>query len=232
MNVDSMGFEIDSRSLHERVYDAMRQALLQGRFKAGQTLTIRELAASLKTSEMPVREAIKTLVAEKMLAQLPNRSFVVPRLEVKEFAEIIETRILLEGMAVRNAAKSADTDLVATLRALNEKMRSAVGRKENFEVLRYNQEFHFEIYRAGAASIMQDVIEMLWMRCGPYMAEALAEMDDVTTAMLAATEFHDTIIDGLEAHDPEAAFASLERDLGEASGWYRTFIERREAADG
>lgn len=228
MNIgSSTDFSIDARSLHERVYDTMRQALLQGRFKAGQTLTIRELASELKTSEMPVREAIKTLVAEKMLAQLPNRSFIVPRLGVAEFSDLIDLRILLEGMAVRAVAASADADLVAALRAANDNMREAVAQNSNLDVLRHNQEFHFLIYRAGAASIRIEVIEMLWTRCGPYMAEALFEMSDMSVAMTRATDFHDGIVDAIAKGDPEAAFASLEQDLLGASGWYRSFIEQR-----
>ena len=47
-------------------------------FDAGEMLRIQDLAETLQTSTMPVREALGRLVSEQALEALPNRSVRVP----------------------------------------------------------------------------------------------------------------------------------------------------------
>src|SRR5262245_13315456 len=67
-----------SGNLEDAAYAQMRQALIDGRFSPGQTFTIRALAQAFGTSPMPVRDALKRLVAERGLDLLRNRSVIVP----------------------------------------------------------------------------------------------------------------------------------------------------------
>jgi len=68
------GFAVVSRlTLQEQVYQALRNRLMVGGMTAGQSLTVRELAQQMGTSPMPVREAVKRLVAEKALEQSSDR---------------------------------------------------------------------------------------------------------------------------------------------------------------
>lgn len=211
---------IDSRSLQERVYDEIRHALLQGGFAVGQSLTIRGLAAAMGTSEMPVREALKRLIAEKMVVQLSNRTFQVPALAWDEFREILELRLFIEGKAVEKAMAHADSRLTIALARANETMRRALRQGENKLVLRANNEFHFLIYRASGSSVLVDMIEHLWMRSGPYLAEALSTIPNAREVFLKATEAHERLITALSAGDTARALAALTEDLGETAGWY------------
>ena len=72
---------------------------MAGRFQPGQTVTLRGLARSLGTSPMPVREALRRLIAERALDLGPNRSARVPVVTSAKYAEICEVRIALEGLA-------------------------------------------------------------------------------------------------------------------------------------
>ena len=65
---------IDRMTLQERVYLALRKALILGRFAPGQALTVNELALRFETSPMPVREALARLVSEQALETSSNRS--------------------------------------------------------------------------------------------------------------------------------------------------------------
>ena len=65
---------LQRNTLNEEVYEQLKQALMTGRIAPGATMTIRSLAASFGISPMPVREALRRLVAEHVLFLLPNRS--------------------------------------------------------------------------------------------------------------------------------------------------------------
>jgi DNA-binding GntR family transcriptional regulator len=217
---------IDVRSVHERVYDEMRRSLLQGSFSAGQSLTIRGLAASLGTSEMPVREAIKRLVAERMIVQLSNRSFQVPELEWSQFEELISLRLYVEGLAARRAVSHMDDALLGKLTRLNAMMKSGLQTRDRQLVLKSNQEFHFTLYSAASSSIMMELIEMLWMRSGPYLAEALLKIDDADEMFGEFANIHDKLISALVERNEDAVFEALKQDLWSTARWYENRIDK------
>ena len=84
----SSGFDVPklSRStLNEEVYEELKQALISGKIAPGSTMTIRSLAQSFGISIMPVREALRRLVAEHVLVLLPNRSVALPVFTAERF---------------------------------------------------------------------------------------------------------------------------------------------------
>ncbi|MER9096186.1 GntR family transcriptional regulator, partial [Mesorhizobium sp. M0700] len=65
---------IEPALMHDRVYASLSNAVMAGRFIPGQSVIIREVAAAFKTSPMPVREAVRRLVALRAFISLPNRA--------------------------------------------------------------------------------------------------------------------------------------------------------------
>ena len=49
---------VGRETLHDRVYAELRRSLIHGMFDAGEMLRIQDLAETLQTSTMPVREAL------------------------------------------------------------------------------------------------------------------------------------------------------------------------------
>lgn len=80
----------------------------------GEVVTIRSLAATLGTSTMPVRDALKRPVAERVLEMLPNRSVRVPPMTLARMMELYDIRRPLEGLATERAtARLSSRDLRA-----------------------------------------------------------------------------------------------------------------------
>ena len=76
--------------LHEQVHRQIRRSLMEGRFRPGQVLTIRELATQLGTSIMPVRDALQKLTVEQALELTASRSVRVPIISARKFTEICD----------------------------------------------------------------------------------------------------------------------------------------------
>ena len=99
---------VDITTLQERVYQELREALSQGRLTAGESLTIRALATALGTSEMPVREALKRLLAERVLVQAPNRTFQIAPMTPSRLHELTVVRASLEEAFMELTADSVE----------------------------------------------------------------------------------------------------------------------------
>jgi len=80
---------VETGTLGQRVYSGLRDYLMAGQLHPGQKLTLRELAAALNVSPMPVREAVRRLAAEGALEMLPNRRIRVPVVTKPRFRELL-----------------------------------------------------------------------------------------------------------------------------------------------
>jgi DNA-binding GntR family transcriptional regulator len=94
----------DRRSSPELVVDAIKRGVLLGRFVPGQRLIEADLTREIGVSRGPVREALKLLAAEGIVALSPHRGAYIRALTASEVSDLIEVLELLVGHAVRRAA--------------------------------------------------------------------------------------------------------------------------------
>jgi DNA-binding GntR family transcriptional regulator len=92
------------RSLRDRAYDDIRDAILMGALKPGQRIKERDVAAEMGISTTPVKEALRRLEQEGLVVSQPRRGAVVGPLVLTPESEILELRADLEGLAARLAA--------------------------------------------------------------------------------------------------------------------------------
>lgn len=107
-------------AVRERVLTALREEIIAGRLDPGDRLVEREPAERFGVSRVPVREAIRALVAEGFaLFETPRRT-VVRRPAPTDLAELFELREALEVHASGLAASRATPADLADLAELSE----------------------------------------------------------------------------------------------------------------
>ncbi len=105
----------DQLSAQEEAYQYLRNAIRVGELQPGQRIVSEDFAAALDMSRMPVREALRRLSAEGLVAMRANRGAVVKKLSKDEVLEIFEMRAVLEALA---AAKAVEKASAADIREL------------------------------------------------------------------------------------------------------------------
>jgi DNA-binding GntR family transcriptional regulator len=107
--------EEDRSSRQDKAYLHVLNKLLSGELRAGTPLSEASLARELGTSRTPLREALRRLVSEGFIRQIPNRGSMVAEFSKRDVAEIYELREALETYAVGQAAEHVlrSTDLEA-----------------------------------------------------------------------------------------------------------------------
>src|SRR5687767_14246238 len=102
----------------EHAYRRLRDAIRDGTLKPGQRLMEIEVADWLNVSRTPVRDAIRRLEAEGMLAHAPRNGIVVATLDRQAVMELYVMREVLEGTAARLCARHASDMEVLELQEL------------------------------------------------------------------------------------------------------------------
>lgn len=199
-------------NLHEEIYAAMRRALVAGDFVPGQVFPMRQLAERFGTSLVPVRDALKLLVAERALAMLPNRTVCVPLMTRERFQELLQARLGLETILARRGCELIGHEAVLELDAINEDMQASVVADEPKRYLAANHRFHFGLYAAAGSSVILPLVESLWMQVGPFMHGVFN-----ARGTRSARDHHAEVLKALRRRDPEAAAQAIYRDLADAA---------------
>jgi DNA-binding GntR family transcriptional regulator len=92
----------------EQVYEILRGELLNGGLHPNQKLKMVELTQRFGVSQSVVREALTRLTEQDLLVATPQRGFRVRDLSVEDIAELTETRIEVESLALRLAVERGD----------------------------------------------------------------------------------------------------------------------------
>lgn len=203
---------VDRETVQDRVYRRIRDMILNGEMEPGQTVTIPGLSAAFQVSAMPVREALRRLMAEQALMVVAGRSVGIPALTRTRLADLRRVRREVEGLAMAWAAERIGADDLRLLAGMVAEMQRAADARDGKRYVPANHNFHFTIYRAAASPTLLTIIESLWLQIGPYFHVLRASEN-----WHAANSRHRTMLDALGRRDGGCAVEALQRDIDDAA---------------
>ncbi len=202
--------------LTDRVFDAIRASIMNGDMPAGYRLRIRDLAAQVGTSVMPVREAIRRLEEAGLAERQPHKGAVVRGLTLTELVHVYDVRRLLEREAARLGAERITTAGCEVMQAEYREMRSAIANRDVIAYIERDESLLTTLYDAGGNPVLLDLILSLWQQCRGYkIVGAQAVMHAVDADSL--WRHQETLVTAAGKRDPTAAVATTDAALMEAS---------------
>jgi len=151
---------VKSRSLPDQIADAIVEGIAAGALSPGQRLIELELARQLAVSRVPLREALKTLEAQGIVAREQNRGVRIVELDEARIDRVCEVRAALETIAARGALATyrASPEQLARLDAPIRMMDDSVRRGDWAGVNKADLAFHREICLASR----NEIVTTLW----------------------------------------------------------------------
>ena len=191
----------------DQIYARLAAQLMSGQLLPGDRLKIRELADEIGTSVTPVRDALLRLVQDGALVMPTPRDIRVRSLTFREYLEIRSIRLELEGMAAGMAAIKATAADVARMEALMAANETALANHEFQQGIALNQVFHFELCRIAEMPLLTEILNRLWMKIGPLIAQAYHQ------GGRAMVDHHYPVVQALRNRDHQAARIAIQTDL-------------------
>jgi GntR family transcriptional regulator, gluconate operon transcriptional repressor len=121
---------------------AIRDNILNGTLRPGQQLVQAEIAAQMKVSRAPVREALRHLEEEGLVESVPYRGTFVSRVTRRDILELYSLRGALEALAVRLIIQSARKSDLEELEGIVALMASAAESKNDEAMNDADIDFH------------------------------------------------------------------------------------------
>jgi DNA-binding FadR family transcriptional regulator len=216
---------------YEVVLRYIEAGILEGRYRNGGLLPPeRDLAALLNVGRPAVREAMRVLATQGLIAASTGRGGGTRLVTAQDDAlarmfrlhlavagqgitDLTETRIALERASAATAAKNATAEVIAELDEVLAAMRA------DTQIVTFNSldtEFHVLIAQAGSNNLVADLTVAIREAVKEPIREASTEMTDWQAFRLSLIEEHQAIRDAIAAHDPDSAVALIEKHIRRA----------------
>jgi DNA-binding GntR family transcriptional regulator len=193
----------------EYVYRRIRDGIRSGKYRSGHRLREAELAAHLKVSRTPIREAIRRLVSDGLVELSPSRGVMIIELDKQKVREMYALRETLEGAVARYSAQHASPNEIQAMRALLQRERQTSSPQE---VARINRLFHQNMQEASHNRYLVHTLHMLY----DVLAVLPGNPFEIPTRMKEATEEHAAVLSAIETRQPERAEELARRHIQNA----------------
>jgi len=186
-----------------QAYDLLRSAIATGKLKPGARVLESELAALLKMSRTPVREAIALLETDGLISLDSALGKVVTKLDYQSVMELYAVREVLEATAAALAARNASEIEIATLRNMLELEEQLLG--DPGKLADHNRRFHEAIYYCSHNRYLLKMLQYIQTAMLLLQPAGRTGADRRDTALSE----HRAIVSAIALRDPGAAEAAI-----------------------
>jgi GntR family transcriptional regulator, trigonelline degradation regulator len=200
----SLGVQRVAAPLREQVLDLLRQAIVEHRLKPGQRLIERELVEQIGVSRTTIREVLRQLAAEGLVATIPQRGAVVAVPTEEEARELYEVRGALESLAARRFVEHASDSQVKALRAAFEQIAEVMsaGDDTNVRLMIDAKDHFYDVLLKGSGNrAIHSILSGLTARVSLLRATSMSQPGRATQSV----EEIRAIVEAIEARDGDAA---------------------------
>ncbi len=199
----------------EQAAEAVVAAAARGSFLPGDRLVEAEIARDLGISRVPVREALRLLESQGIVASTPYKGMRLMQVTNRKVAEITRVRAALETLAVREICASADAEArLAGARRAAAAYAEALAGGDKAEIVAADVALHGEICLASGNGVLHAV----WTGLARQLAVIWGLGQGVRPAAVVLGE-HEALLARLAARDVAGAEAQLLAHLA----WHESF---------
>ncbi|MCP2518058.1 GntR family transcriptional regulator [Achromobacter mucicolens] len=196
----------DSRDLVDEAYSTMLDMIQLGQLPINQPLQERNLASALGVSRTPLREAMSRLIGAGFAVRTARGQLIVPEPSLRQYLEIFQMRVLLEGDAAAAAAtRMAPEEAAALLEQVSEiRRRNETTHEENHRV---DNLLHDSIAQASGNRLMAQTIHDLRIKARCF------DQNGAPERLIPGCDEHMAVLQAILDRNPDAARAAMQAHL-------------------
>lgn len=191
----------DKYSLQARVFNRIREDILNGIYKENDELKEMTIGAELGVSRTPVREALRQLELEGLIKIIPNKGAYVIGISSKDLKDIYEMRARLEGLCARWATRNATREDITRLDEISDLTEFHYEKKKYDKVLELDNEFHEMLYQMADSKMLYRTLSDFHHYLEIIRKKTLSSNERVSHSI----KEHRNIIDSIKAGDEDMA---------------------------
>jgi DNA-binding GntR family transcriptional regulator len=206
-------------SLRDEAIKTLQAAIIAGELRPHIVYSAPTLAAQLRMSATPVREAILDLVKEGLVETVRNKGFRVVELAAEELDELTELRLLIEVPSVRALARrGVQPEEYRKLKSLAAQIERAAVRGDMVAHNKADLEFHTALLGLLGNKTLVSTVQSLRVRSRLYGMSRLADSGQ----LLPTSHEHTQLLDLIRNRDAAGAARLMRQHIGHVRGSWAT----------
>ena len=198
--------EFKSVSLADQVFEKLENDIITGVYPRGEILTELKLVETLGVSRTPIREALRRLEQERLIADAGKGSLVLG-ITSEDLMDIMDIRQRIEGLAAFYAAKNITEEDKNRLIQIREKQDYYYSVRDVDNLRKVDDMFHDTIYDLCGRTVVRDTLLPLHRKTQRYRRLVLNDSTRLENSVLEHSQICDAICSG-DAEKAEALIAS------------------------
>ena len=186
--------EFKTISLSTQVFEKLEDDIITGVYPRGEILTELKLVEQLGVSRTPIREALRRLEQERLIAE-SGKGSVVLGITMEDLIDLMDVRQRIEGLAAYHATKNLTDAGREELQHISE-LQDFYFAKQDIENLRkMDDKFHNAIYHLTNRPVLRDTLVPLHRKSQRYrkisiedksrLSESIKEHKAICNAILS-----------------------------------------------
>jgi DNA-binding GntR family transcriptional regulator len=205
---------IDLASLNEKIYDFIKQRIINAYYPPGYKLNIREISTALGVSHTPVKDALFRLAGEDLIEISSRTGTYVKNITEEDIHEIIQTRIILETAAIEIVAARITDEQLRQLEELYQRSAVLAVQQNDSETykafMEYDSRFHLIIIQFAGNNRLLNIYKNL----NAHMQFVRFRLMNNAGGKMSTTDReHEMILQTLRDRDPEKAKQAIRDHL-------------------
>ncbi|HEY8370322.1 MAG TPA: GntR family transcriptional regulator [Thermodesulfobacteriota bacterium] len=196
----------------DRIAEALRDAIIAGTLEPGSRVNESEIAARYRISRSPVREALRLLQQEGLIAMEPRRGAFVKRLTPQEVVDVYDVKSVLEGRATGLATRRMTESEIDSLAACVARMEREVAAGDMTAYVDSTRQFHEIIVRGAGNATLASIYQGLERKIHWLRTLSLSRPGRVEVSLAD----HRAILDAMRQRDARRAEALAHAHIEQA----------------
>jgi DNA-binding GntR family transcriptional regulator len=226
--MEQQSIRIVPKPVREQAEEALRHAIVSGRYPPGTHLSDRAICEELGVSRSIIREAIRLLAAEGLVMSIPHRGTFVAFMSSAEAVQIYEVRSALEALAGKAFATRASDQERRELRAVVEQIAQDGMAEERGTLLELKQRFYSILLQGSRNAYVARMLDQLLNRNMSLRATSLSDPDRLQQTVAELRK----IVERIEDRDGDGAAEACLAHVRAAEATALRVLRSQEATDG
>ncbi|HEV8388547.1 MAG TPA: GntR family transcriptional regulator [Dongiaceae bacterium] len=207
------------RSLTDRTYDAILDAICGGELAAGARINQDDLALKLNVSRQPIVQALALLKIQGFVCETGRRGVVVSPLDADFISHLYELRSALDGAACRGAAQRSSAEARLWGPALIAEGRAAFASGSVKRMIEADMRFHRLLYDLCGNPMIAETAALHWHHIRRLIGGYLQHYP-----MRDVWDEHQAILDAVMSGDADRAEAQARHHADNASAKFTALV--------
>lgn len=195
--------------LGQKIFQKIRQDIIAGKYSRGEEMKELLIASEMGVSRTPVREALRQLEREGLVAIIPNKGTYVVGITAQDMKDIYDIRAVLEGLCVRQVAKIATAEQIEAMEEILYLAEYHLRKGHEKQVAELGSKFHEILYEAGGNRMLGHVLQNYYL----YLDQVRRFLFTIPGKIREIIGEHWQILEAIKEQDGEKAEHAVSRHI-------------------